>query len=95
MTQREKITNYIDQWGSITPMDAFMDLGITKLATQISLMIRDGVKIKKTMTKAKNRWGEPVHFMTYSWLKEDAATSSEESISNKQVDVNETGENNG
>lgn len=84
MTQREKITNYIDKWGSITPMDAFMDLGITKLATQISLMIREGAKIKKTMTKAKNRWGEPVHFMTYSWLKEDAGTSSEKLYQNNE-----------
>lgn len=79
MTQIDRITAYIDEWGSITPMDAFMDLGITKLATQISRMIRSGIKIKKTMTKGKNRWGEPVHFMTYSWLKdEDAATSSTE-----------------
>lgn len=69
MTQIERIVRYIDEHGSITPMDAFMDLGITKLATQISIMIRSGYGITKTMTKGKNRWGEPVHYMSYSWSK--------------------------
>ena len=46
-TQIERIEEYINEYGSITPMDAFMDLGITKLATRISTMIRSGYAIKK------------------------------------------------
>ena len=72
MTQKERILNYIDQFGSITPLEAFRDLGITKLATQISLMIRqDGIEFKKEFEKSKNRFGEPVHYMRYSFPKED------------------------
>ena len=72
MTQKERILNYIDQFGSITPLEAFKDLGITKLATQISLMIRqDGIEFKKEFEKSKNRFGEPVHYMRYSFPKED------------------------
>lgn len=66
MTQRERILGYIKEHGSITPMDAFNDLGITKLATQVSLMIRDGYKIQKTFEKSKNRYGETCHYMRYS-----------------------------
>lgn len=87
MTQIQRIVNYLNIFESITPMDAFMDLGITKLATQISRMIRMGYQIKKTMTKGTNRWGEPVHFMTYSWLKEeDAATSSSKLYQNEKTE---------
>lgn len=70
MTQKERIANYIDQFGSISPMEAFMDLGITKLATQISSMIReDGMDIEKKYEKTKNRFGEVVYYMRYSWPK--------------------------
>lgn len=65
MNQREKILDYIDRHGSITPMDAFLDLGITKLATRVSELIRDGVRIEKTQKSGKNRFGETVHFMEY------------------------------
>ena len=92
MTQQERIRKYLDEWGKITPMDAFMDLGITKLATQISLMIRNGEKIKKTMTKAKNRWGEPVHFMTYSWLEDENQSSTPQVYQNNK-DVSMEGDN--
>ena len=36
MTQREQILLYLHTFGSITPMEAFADLGITKLATRVS-----------------------------------------------------------
>ena len=36
MSQYEMILDYIDRFGSISPMEAFMDLGITKLSTRIS-----------------------------------------------------------
>lgn len=70
MTQRERILDYIKKHGSITPMDAFNDLGITKLATQVSLMIRNGIDIEKKFEKGTNRFGEPVYFMRYSFPKE-------------------------
>ena len=48
MTQSDRIMKYLEMNGSITPMEAFSDLGITKLATRISEMVRAGAKIKKT-----------------------------------------------
>ena len=66
MTQREQILNYINEFGSITPMEAFSDLGITKLATRISEMRRDGMEFKIETVKRKNRYGKPVHYARYS-----------------------------
>lgn len=65
MTQYEAILKYIDDFGSITPMQAFSDLGITKLATRISEMTRKGYEFNKTLVTSKNRYGKPVSYMKY------------------------------
>ena len=69
MTQRDAIIEYITEFGSITPMEAFSDLGITKLATRISEMRKDGWKFKIEMVSTKNRYGKPVYFCKYSFAE--------------------------
>lgn len=70
MNQREAILKYIEDFGSITPMEAFGDLGVTKLATRISEMRRDGMQFKIETIKSKNRYGHTVNFARYSFVKE-------------------------
>ena len=65
MSQYEMILNYIDQFGSISPMEAFMDLGITKLATRISEMRKNGYEFTKAMESRENRFGKVCHYMRY------------------------------
>ena len=65
MTQHEKILDYMNRFGSISPMEAFTDLGITKLATRISEMRKDGIDFNQRMEKRKNRFGEEVYYMRY------------------------------
>ena len=71
-TQCERIIAYIGQFGSITPMDAFNDLGITKLATRVSEMRKQGIEFHIVMEKGKNRFQEPTYYARYS-LKEGEA----------------------
>lgn len=66
MTQRDAILDYINEFGSITPMEAFADLGITKLATRISEMRKDGMHFNIEMVKRKNRYGKTVHYAKYT-----------------------------
>jgi hypothetical protein len=66
MTQGERIVKYMQDYGTITPMEAFADLGITKLATRVSELRQAGVHIKKEPVQAKNRYGEDVRYMRYS-----------------------------
>ena len=48
-TQYDKVYQYVKRNGSITPMEAFQHLGITKLATRISEMTANGeYTVKKT-----------------------------------------------
>ena len=65
MTQHQLIMTHIDTFGSITPMEAFMEYGITKLATRVSELIRQGERISKEPAEAKNRYGQTVRFMRY------------------------------
>lgn len=66
MTQCEKVIKYMDDFGSISTMEAFMDLGITRLASRIHDLTRRGTPIIKKMESGKNRYGETVHYMRYS-----------------------------
>ena len=70
MTQCEKIVDYMERFGSITPMDAFMDLGITRLSARIYDIRNSGTEVHGELESAKNRFGDRVHYMRYS-LKGD------------------------
>ena len=69
MTQKEQILDYLKRFNTITPMEAFADLGITKLATRVSEMRREGIEFHIETVQRKNRFGKPVRFAKYS-LKE-------------------------
>lgn len=69
MNQRDQIIDYIKRFGAITPMDAFMDLGITKLATRISELKAKGYQFDQHYIHIKNRYGKNVQYMCYR-LKE-------------------------
>lgn len=66
MTQQEMILDYINRFGSITPMQAFSDLGITKLATRISELRKKGYDFHIEMVSSKNRFGKTVYYAKYS-----------------------------
>ena len=66
MSQHEMILRYLDDFGSISPMEAFSDLGITKLATRISEMRQDGHRFNQHLESRKNRFGKTCHYMRYS-----------------------------
>jgi hypothetical protein len=64
--QHAKIWRYIDSHDAgITPMDAFIDLNITKLSTRVSEMIRMGYPIEKIPESRINAAGETVRYMRY------------------------------
>ena len=70
--QVEKLTNqhkdilcYIFDHGSITPMDAFHDLGITTLSTRISEMGAMGIHLDRKYESGENRCGRNIRYMRY------------------------------
>lgn len=65
MTQRERILRHINDYGSITGMEAVNEYGIMHLASRISEMRMDGIDIIGEMETSKNRYGEPVSYKRY------------------------------
>ena len=65
MTQCEMILDYMDRFGSISPLDAFADLGVMRLASRICDLRKSGVAIVDSTVTAKNRFGQTVRFKVY------------------------------
>lgn len=63
--QHRDILNLIIIRKSITPMDAFQQLGITKLATRISEMKRMGIHFDQTYESYLNYQGRIKRYMRY------------------------------
>lgn len=66
MTQCERIIQYMNDFGSITALEAMQDLGIMRLASRICDLKRQGYRIKKEDIQTKNRYGETIHIARYS-----------------------------
>lgn len=65
MTQKELIIKYIKDFGSITSYQAYIDLGITQLATRIKELKEQGYNFNTEWISKKNRYGKPVAFKKY------------------------------
>ena len=65
-TQNERIIDYIEEFGSITQLDALRDLGVMRLASRISDLKRLGYPIISTNETVKNRYGETCRVKRYS-----------------------------
>lgn len=66
ITQKQRIIKYIQDFGSITSLEAMKDLGITQLGARIDGLQKDGYSFKKVWERSKNRYGEPVDYKRYS-----------------------------
>lgn len=67
--QEIRVIKYIERFGSISPMEAFNDLGVTKLATVVSRLKRKNIHFYQYYESTYNRFGEVCHYMRY-WLDE-------------------------
>lgn len=57
MTQCERILSYMQRYGSISTMEAFKDLGCTRLASRINDLKNQGYAIKRRIRdKQKPIW---------------------------------------
>lgn len=65
MTQSERILRHMEDWGSITGLEAVTEYGIMHLASRISEMRQAGIDIRSKMETGKNRYGEPVSYKRY------------------------------
>lgn len=65
ITQKDRILEYIRNFGSISSFEAYANLGITQLGARIDQLQKEGYQFKTEWEQKKNRYGEDVSFKRY------------------------------
>lgn len=65
MNQRQMVLQYMKDYGSITSYQAYIDLGITQLATRVKELKEQGYHFTYEIEVKKNRYGKKVRFKKY------------------------------
>lgn len=69
MTRKERVLKYIEDFGSISGLEAIRDIGVMHLPSAIRDLANDGIEIERTTEHAKNRYGNKIHYTRYSISK--------------------------
>lgn len=64
-TQKDRIINYIREFGSISSWEAYSDLGITQLGARIDQLKKEGFKFRTEWESNTNRFGEKTEYKRY------------------------------
>ena len=65
--QNDRIIQYINEFGSITQLEALQELGVMRLASRISDLKKLGYPIISKTEKVKNKYGESCTIKRYSF----------------------------
>lgn len=65
LTQNDRIMRHLQEYGSITQAEAIQEYGIMRLASRISDLRKEGIKIKRHMETGRNRYGEKTAYARY------------------------------
>lgn len=63
---KERVYDYMKEFGSITGLEAFRDLGTFSLREAIRDLKRDGINISSKYETSVNRWGTKTNYKRYS-----------------------------
>lgn len=69
MTQCERILRHLEDFGSITSLEAIRDYGIYRLASRITDLKKRGYNIVGETKTGNNRYGEPTHWKVYRFAE--------------------------
>lgn len=70
LTQTGRILRHLNDYGSITPLEAMEQYGIMRLGARIWDIKQLGYNVVTMTEKAINRYGEPVHYARYALKRE-------------------------
>lgn len=66
MTQCERILRHMEDYGSITSLEAMSEYGIMRLASRVNDLRRLGYPIVTETVTGQNRYGETTSYARYS-----------------------------
>tara|TARA_R110000787_G_C13255346_1_gene429863 strand:- start:441 stop:653 length:213 start_codon:yes stop_codon:yes gene_type:complete len=65
MSQSDRVLEYLQRGKTITTLDAYSELGITRLAARVWELKQKGYPVKSTVLKVINRFGEKCSVSEY------------------------------
>lgn len=65
ITQKDRILEYIRNFGSISSFEAYADLGITQLGARIDQLKKEGYQFRTEWETGQNRYGERTDYKRY------------------------------
>lgn len=65
MTQTERVIKHLKEYGSITPLEAIREYGITCLGARIWDLRDSGYEIETQTETSKNRFGDKISYTKY------------------------------
>lgn len=65
ITQKDRILEYIRNFGSISSFEAYADLGITQLGARIDQLKKEGYQFRTEWETGQNRFGERTDYKRY------------------------------
>lgn len=69
-TQPDRLLAYLQQHGSIRPLEALNELGIYRVADPAHKLRKRGIDVRTRMVKVTNRWDEVTEVAEYYLLQE-------------------------
>lgn len=65
ITQKDRILEYIRNFGSISSFEAYANLGITQLGARIDQLKKEGYEFRTEWESNTNRFGEKTDYKRY------------------------------
>ena len=76
LTQCERVLRHLEDYGSITSLEAMSDYGIMRLASRISDLKGMGYPILSERATGKNRYNETTSYSVYRLANKEVATNA-------------------
>lgn len=70
IAQKDRILQYIREFGSISSWEAYQDLGITQLGARIDQLKKEGYEFRTEWGNSTNRYGDKTYYKKY-YLEND------------------------
>ena len=76
LTQCERVLRHLEDFGSITSLEAMSEYGIMRLASRINDLKAQGIAIVSERVTGKNRYNEATSYSKYRLAKKEVTTNA-------------------
>lgn len=76
LTQCERVLRHLEDFGSITSLEAMTEYGIMRLASRIADLKGQGYEIVSERGSSKNRYGETTSYSVYRLRNKEVTTNA-------------------